>query len=158
MAGFPPLTTQGLLNRVLTHIVVPGFPQLSVSAQYMSKSMAVPTFDGPFVDQIPTATGVVNSPAPYVMGQIVVNLLRSQALCTLWIAQAQIESTLGDVVAYSDSTVFPPITLNNTSIIDIDPGAFDGSDPTTKITLKGVFLTNADLWAGELAAIARTQA
>ena len=148
MSGFAPLTTQGQLNRVLTHIVVPGFPQLSVTAPYMSKSLALLSFDGPFVDQIGTATGIVNSPVPFVMGQIVVNLLRSQSLSSLWIAQVQVASIIGTVVAYPDSTVFPAIPLSNCSIIDVDPGAYDGADPTTKITMKGVFYTNADLWSG----------
>jgi len=142
-----PLIQQGQLNRVLTHVIVPSFPQLTVTAPYMSKSLAVLTFDGPFVDQIGTATGVVNSPMPYVMAQIVVNLLRSQSVSALWIAQAQLQSVIGSIVAYPDSTVFPPITLANCSLIEIDPGAFDGVDPTVKMTVKGVYYTNSSMWS-----------
>ena len=149
--GFPPITTQGNLNRVLTHVVVPGAPQLSVTAPFMAKTMASVTFDGPFVDQIPTATGVVNSPAPYVMGQVVFNILRSQAIAAEWIARLQLQSTLGAITIFSDSTVFPELVLENASVIDVTPGAFDGTDPTTQITVKGVFLINAALWAGALA-------
>ena len=147
MAGFNPMAIQGMLNRVRPHIVVPDFPQLNATASYMSKSLAQLTFDGPFVDQIPTATGIVNSPAAFVMAQIVINLLRSQSLATLWIAQAQVEATIGTVVIHSDSTVFPALTLSDCSIIEADPGAYDGMDPTTKITVKGTFYTNSFLWA-----------
>jgi len=143
-----PLTPQGLLNRVLTHIVVPTFPQLSVTASYMGKSMATLSFDGNFVDQIMTATGLVNSPEPYVTGNVVVNLLRSQQLSALWIAQSQLESVIGPVTLYSDSTAFPPIVLANCSIVGIDPGAFDGQDPAVKATIKGVYYLNAGLWTG----------
>jgi hypothetical protein len=147
MAGFNPLVTQGNLNRVATHVVVASYPGLSVNAGYMGKSLAVVTLEGPFTDQIETATGIVNSPKPFVMAQIVVSLLRSQIVASSWIAQAQAGTYLGTVVAYPDSNVFPPIALTNASIIDIDPGAFDGMDPTTKATVKGTFYINANLWA-----------
>lgn len=143
-----PLTAQGLLNRVLTNVVIPSFPQLSVTAPFMAKSLAQLTFDAPAVDQIGTATGIVNSPAPYVMGQLVVNILRSQSVAELYYAQWQINAVIGTVQAYPDSTVLPPFTLANCSILDVDPGAFDGQDPTTKVTIKGVYYVNADLWAG----------
>lgn len=143
-----PLIQQGLLNRVLTHIVVPAFPQLNVEPSYMAKSQAVVSFDGPFVDQEPTAVGIVNSPRPFVMGKLVINLLRSQSLSNLWILQTQTVPVLGAVVAYSDSTTFSSIPLANCSIIDFDPGAFDGADPTVKVTVSGVFYTAAYLWTG----------
>ena len=148
MAGVNPLISQGLLNRVLTNVVIPGFPQLSVTSPFMSKSLAQLTFDAPAVDQIGTATGIVNSPAPYVMAQLVVNVLRSQSVASLYYAQWQANAVIGSVTAYSDSTELPPFKLTNCSILDVDPGAFDGQDPTTKVTIKGVYYVNADLWAG----------
>lgn len=143
-----PLIDQGSLNKVLTHIIVPENPQLTVTASYMAKSQAVLTFDGPFTEQIGTATGIVNSPQPYVMAQVVISLLRSQAVSGLWIAQTQASAEIGPVTVYPDSDAFPPITLADCSIIEVDPGAFDGADPTTKVTVKGVFYTNAALWVG----------
>lgn len=150
MAGLGnPLTQQGNLNRVLTHIVVTDFPGLNVSASYMSKTLATVTFDGPFVDQIGTATGIVNSPMPYVMGTIMVNLLRSQALAGAWLTMTQTGSILGSVTVYPDSTIFPSILLLNCSVVDLDPGAYDGTDPTVKVTIKGVYETNLSLWTGD---------
>ena len=146
--GFNPITGQGLLNRVLVHTILPIFPQLTVTSPFMAKSQAVLTLEGPFVHQMGTATGLVNSPEPYVMGQLVISLLRSQALSGLWVAQSQVTSVIGPVTIYSDSTEFPSVTLADCSIIDIDPGAYDGQDPATKVTIKGVFYTNASLWAG----------
>jgi hypothetical protein len=145
--GFNPQTTQGNLNRVATHIVVPSFPQLNANAGYMSKGLAVMTFDPPFVEQIETATGIVNSPKPFVMGQIVINLLRSQSLANVWITQAQAQATLGTILAFPDSSTFEPLALSNASIYDFDPGAFDGVDPTVKVTIKGTFYINAAMWA-----------
>jgi len=158
MAGFSPLTIQGNLNRVATHIVVTSYPTLNVSAGYMGKTQAVLTFEGPFVEQIETATGVVNSPKPFVQAQLVISLLRSQALGNAWIAQSQVNSTLGTVVTYPDSTVFQPISLSNCSIQDIDPGAYDGVDPIAKVTLKGTFYINSSMWAGITGALGNLSA
>jgi len=147
MSGFAPLTTQGNLNRVATHVVVTSFPQLNANASYLGKSLVQVTLEGPFTDQIETATGIVNSPKPFVMAHIVVNLLRSQILSGLWVAQAQAGTYLGSVVVFPDSNVFPDISLTNASITELDPGAFDGVDPTVKATIKGTFYINASLWA-----------
>jgi hypothetical protein len=146
MAGFPPLSAQGNLNRVATHVVVVSQPQLNANASFLGKSLAVATFEGPFTNQIETATGIVNSPKPFVMAQIVLNLLRSQSLSGLWISQVQSGTYLGTVIAYPDSTVFPAIQLTNASVTEIDPGAFDGADPAVKVTVKGTFYINASLW------------
>ena len=145
-----PLVQQGLLNRVLTNVIVTSFPQLSVTAPFMSKSLAQLTFEGAAVDQIGTATGVVNSPMPYIMAQVVVNLLRSQPIAALYFAQWQARAVLGSVIVYPDSTVLGPFTLANCSLLDLDPGAFDGQDPTCKATIKGVYYTNASLWSSSV--------
>jgi hypothetical protein len=148
MAGFPPLTNQGNLNRVAVHVVVVGNSALNVTAANLGKQLAAVTFEDVFTDQIETATGLVNSPRPYVMAQVVLNLLRSQAIAGLWLAQVEVNSNIGQVTVYSDSSAFPPIELSNASVVNFDPGAFDGVDAITKVTVKGIFYVNNALWAG----------
>jgi hypothetical protein len=147
MSGFNPLIAQGVLNKIRPHVVVPGNTALNAVASNMAKSQVVLTFEGPFVNQPETATGIVNARQPFVMAQIVVALLRPQPLAAAWVQQAQSDSVLGNVVVYSDAANFPEITLATSSITEIDPGAYDGVDPATKITIKGVFYINADMWA-----------
>lgn len=141
-----PLTRQGNLNRILPHVLVANFPQLNVTSPFMAKSQVVVTFDGPFVNQIPTATGIVPSPEPFVMAQVVVSLLRSQSLWNLWVAQTQVNSVIGQVTAYSDSNTFGAVTLQECAITEIEPGAFDGGDPSARVTIRGKFITNNDMW------------
>ena len=145
--GFNPSISQGNLNRIATHVVVPSYPALAVSAGYMGKQQAQVTIEGPSTTQIPTATGFTNSPEPFVMAQVVINLLRSQSLAATWFAQFQSQCYLGNVVTFSDSTVFPSITIPQCSIIDFDPGPYDGQDPTVKVTVKGIFYVNSMLWS-----------
>ena len=108
-----PQTVQGQLNKVLTQVIVPSNAALNLNASYMAKAQAVVTFEDDFVDQIPSATGIVNSPAPFVMGNLTMNLLRSQSIAALWLAQIQTNAIMGLVQCYSDSTVYPAITIIN---------------------------------------------
>jgi hypothetical protein len=143
-----PQTIQGYLNRILTSVYVTDHPQLNVTASFMSKALSQLTFDDDSVDQIGTATGLVNSPKPYIMAQLVVNILRSQVLPALYYTQMQLLAPIGTVTVYTDSTNLPPFVMQNCSILHVDPGAFDGTDPTTKVTIKGIYLTNNQLWTG----------
>lgn len=143
-----PLIQQGTLNRLLTHVVCASLPQLNVSAEYMGKSQATYTFEETPVVQIGTATGIVNSPEPYVMGRITVSLLRTQGLAAAWLTQWQTQAIIGTVSGYPDSTVFPAITISNASITEFDPGVMDGNDPIVRLTLRGVAYPNSTLWLG----------
>jgi hypothetical protein len=142
-----PYLTAGPLNRVRVHVVVAAFPTLNVTPQFMGKQFARIEFEGDWNQQIETATGVVNSPEPYVMATVTCGLLRSQALAANWLAQAQSTTILGDVTIYSDTSAFPAITLSNCGIRSIDPGAYDGTDPVVRLTLRGSFNINAALWS-----------
>ena len=146
VGGYNPQLTQGVLNRILTQITLASYPALNVAASNMGKSFARLSFDDQFNDQIGTATGVVNSPAPYVMATIVVGLLRTQSLSQNWLSPVAVYSPLGSVTAYTDATTFNPISLAKCSIMSLDPGAFDGTDPVVAVTLRGVYYINSNLW------------
>jgi hypothetical protein len=141
-----PLVPQGTLNRVRCSIVVPSFTNLNITAPYMGKSFARLAFEGNYAELIGTATGAVTSPEPYVFATLTVGLLRTQALSAQWLAQAQQYSAIGQVSVHPDSAAFPAITLDNTVINQIDPGAYDGTDPVVRVVLRGVFYANSDLW------------
>jgi hypothetical protein len=137
---------QGMLNRLITSVVVTSYPQLTVTAPYLAPGMTEIDFDEDGVDQLPTAVGIVNSPAPYVMATIMLNLNRAQPVAAAYIAQWQANAVLGSVTIYSDSTVFPAISLSNCSLMRPTPGPYTGKDITVKCTIKGVYYVNAALW------------
>ncbi|HQT68621.1 MAG TPA: hypothetical protein PLC74_13570 [Acetobacteraceae bacterium] len=144
--GTNPYTPQGTLNRVRVHVVIPSYPALNVIPGNMGTSFARVSFSGPFVEQIPTATGIVNSPEPYVMASVTFGILRTQSLANAWLLQIQATGVLGNVDVYSDTAAFPNITVTDTSVVDYDPGAFDGKDPIVGLTLRGVYYPNNNLW------------
>jgi len=47
---------------------------------------------------------------------------------------------------YSDSAAWDPIPLANAQIQNLDPGAFDGTDPTVRLVLRGIYYVNSALW------------
>jgi hypothetical protein len=142
-----PYLIAGPLNRVRCHVVISSSPTLNIQSSYMGKSFARIEFEGDFVQQIEVGTGVVNSPEPYVMASITVGLLRSQPLAASWLSQAQDTGVLGDVTIHSDTSAFPAITLNDTAIRSLEPGAYDGTDPVVRLTLRGTFNINSALWS-----------
>ena len=141
-----PLIPQGTLNRIRCSIVVPSFPALNITAPYMGQRFATINFSGSFTELIPTATGGVASPEPYVMANVSVDLLRTQSLSASWLAQANATGAIGAVTIYPDSAAFPEIKIDNTVIDSIEPGAYDGKDPVVRLMLKGFYNINDDLW------------
>jgi hypothetical protein len=148
MSFFNPQVVQGNLNKLYTSVFVPNFPALNVTAPYMSKAGTHLSFDGTFVNQLPTMTGIVPSPEPFIMAEIAINLLRSQGLAAAWFAQLQSLAIIGPVTICSDSTAFGQTTVSQCSVMSVDPGPFDGTDPTFKITVKGVLYINNQMWTG----------
>lgn len=146
MANVNPRVLQGTLNRVRTSVVIANYPALSITAPYMSRRQAQPAFEGDFVNKIATATGSVNSPEPFVFATLTIGLLRTQALAQAWLDQAAADSYIGTVNAHADSAAFGIITLNNTTIQHIDPGTWDGQDPTVSLVLRGEFWINNNMW------------
>lgn len=142
-----PLVQQGTLNRLRCSVVVSSAATLNITASYMGASFASVAFSEPFSDLIGTATGAVTSPEPYVFGTISVGVLKTQALSAQWVTQAQTTSNLGQVTIYPDSASYPPTTLDNCVIQSIEPAAFDGKDPVVRVTIRGVYYLNSDLWS-----------
>lgn len=142
-----PLVSQGTLNRVRCHIVVPNFTGLNITSSYMGKSFAHIALEGDFTDQIGTGTGVVNSPEPYVFASITVGILRTQALASSWRAQWEDNSVIGDVTIHSDTAAWDAITINSAAIRHFDPNAYDGTDPVCALVLRGTYNINNSLWS-----------
>jgi hypothetical protein len=154
MGFLGPQVVQGNLNRAAVHIVCTSFPALSLTASTMAKGQAHLTYEGDAVQQIGTATGVVDSPEPYLMTTLVVNILRTQPVANAWVLQQQSNATIGTVECWPDSTSYAPTVIQNCAIQNIDNGPYDGTDPTVKVTLRGQVQINSSMWASLTGAIA----
>lgn len=142
-----PIVPQGTLNRVRASVVVTNTPSLNITSSYMGQSFVSVSFQGDFAQLIGTGTGGVTSPEPYVMATVTVSILRTQSLGNAWFSQTQANSAIGPITVYSDTSAFQAIPLDNCVIRGFDPGAFDGKDPVSRLTLEGIFYINSSLWA-----------
>jgi hypothetical protein len=141
-----PGIARGVLNRVRCSVVVPGFSSLNVIPANMGRALARISFSDNLVNQIPTGTGLVNSPEPYIRATITIALLRTQQISASWFAQILDDSSIGEATIYSDTSVFPPIALQDVVANHIDPGPFDGTNPDFMLVLAGALPVNNRLW------------
>ncbi len=141
-----PNVQQGRLNRARSSVVIPAFPNLNVLSSYMSKSFVSAKPEGDFAELIPTATGAVPSPEPFVFMIITIGLLRTQSLGEIWQEQAEVNSFIGDITVHSDTSAFLQRTYYDCVISKIDPEAYDGRNPENRLTIRGIYRINNAMW------------
>jgi hypothetical protein len=141
-----PNIPQGGLNRLIASVNWPSTPNLSVTAPYLGKNGIHFALEGEAVEYIPTMTGAVTSPEPYMMFTMTIELLKSQAFSDQWKQQLETNAQLGDGTVWPDSTTLSPFALSNTSITGVRDLPFNGQDAVFAVTVKGYYQVNADLW------------
>jgi len=143
----PSLISQGgPLNRLRCSVLLGSFSNLNVTSEYMGKSFAKITFKDAFTTQVQTGTGIINSPEPYVMTDIVFGILRTQPLATSWINQVTSTTVLGAVTIVPDTSAFPNLSIAQGAITSFDITAYDGRDAVISVTVSGIYYPSQNLW------------
>lgn len=145
MAGSPQIA-QGTLNRLRGSVVVPSYPQLTVTAPFLGKAGISVAFEGETTTTIPTMVGTAQSPQPYQMVVITISLLKTNGLSTVWEAQRQLLSLIGDVNVVPDSVTLPIYTFNNAAIQNVRELNFAGEDAGYVATVSAYYQINSSLW------------
>ena len=141
-----PLIPQGVLNRLITSMVVVNFPELNVVASYLGKGSIELDFTGNVTTEIPTLTGAVMSPEPYQVVGITLNLLKTQNLANLWKGQYETNTLLGPINVFTDASQFPKFGFFNCAIQGLRGMNLGGTDAGYNLNLVGYYLTNQNLW------------
>lgn len=141
-----PGIARGVLNRVRCSVILPAFPALNIIPANMGRALARIAFSDNTVNQFPTGTGLVNSPEPFIRATITIALLRTQQISVSWFNQILLDSNVQDATIYSDSSVFPPIALQDVVANHMDPGPFDGTNPDFTLVLSGALPVNSQMW------------
>src|ERR1022692_3711344 len=115
-----PNIPQGLLNRVKASVVWPAFPNLNVTAPYLGKEGVRLALEGESTVFLPTMTGAVTSPEPYMMISLIMNLLKTQALADAYKTQMETTAQIGD------GTVYPDISSGGLSSYSLVNCAIEG--------------------------------
>lgn len=142
-----PLIDQGTLNRLLGSVVIPDFPELNVTASFLGEDGLSISLQGEAVVFIPTMTGAVTSPEPYMAVQVSVHLLKTQFLSGLYKDQMESDARIGTITVRPDTRAFPPYTFINCAIQNVAPIAINGKDAGYRITIGGYYPINNDLWS-----------
>lgn len=142
-----PLLSQGTLNRIVGSVIVPSFPVLNVTAPFLGKEGIRLALEGESTKYIPTMTGAVTSPEPYMMIRLTINLLKTQSLSALYKAQMETLALVGDIAVNPDVTLgLPPYDLTNCAIQDVRELNFSGEDAGFVVTLGGYYYINVALF------------
>ncbi|WP_237929998.1 hypothetical protein [Buttiauxella sp. S19-1] len=140
------MISPGVLNRVRASTKYDDFPELNVSASYLAKQGIEISFQGNITDFLPAMTGAVQSPQPYLLSQVKLHILRSQSLASQYKARWELDSKVGNVRLYTDSSVFGEFDLSDAAITSVADMTFAGGDPGVAITLTGTYYVNSSMW------------
>lgn len=138
---------QGLLNRLRASVVYAAFPELGIIANNLTKSGIVVSFEGDAAQKIGTMTGAVDSPEPYVMINVEIHMLRTQALAAAYKQQIETNTSLGSINVISDTNTLPDYQIEGVVLLGVSGLTYDGNNPDFSVRLKGIYNVNAELWA-----------
>lgn len=142
-----PLIDQGNLTRLKASIVFNSFPSLNVTSPYLGKEMIHIRMTGKSSTPIETATGVVQSPEPYILVEIMAHLLKTQSLSDAFKTQQETLVLLGDITVRPDVSVgLGAFQFANVAIQSVDELSFAGTNAEFTVTMSGIYYINSSLW------------
>lgn len=146
-----PNVPQGVLNRLVASISFVNNPALNITSPYLGREAIRLRLEGEATGRLPTLTGIVTSPQPFLIATVTAHLVKSQPLSEAWKAQAELSTLVGPF------TVRPDIDAaqNGISAYPIENGmimapggdlAFSGATEDWMLTLSGYYIINNLLW------------
>lgn len=141
-----PLIAQGTLNRLRASVTWSANPTLNVTAPYLGREGIRLSLQGESVMYIPTMTGQVTSPEPYMGIEMTMHLLKSQALADQYKQTMETNSILGDGTVRPDTTTLGVYQIINCSIRTIRELNFSGEDAGFVVSIGGYYLVNSSLF------------
>src|SRR5215831_11127360 len=108
-----PVINQGSLSRLVASVVIPDFPELNITPEFLGDEGISIVFQGETTAYIPTMVGAVTSPEVYQQVTVTAHLLKTQFLSQLYEAQRQADSKIGDIAVRPDTRDFPPYGFFN---------------------------------------------
>ena len=146
MAGPNPLVALGVLNRMKGSVVIPAFPQLNITAPFLTREAVRLAIEGDLAQMLPQLAGMVISQEVYLTATLLIGLVKTTPLVALYKAQMESNSTLGDVTFRSDATNIPPYTFNNCALEGFDGLDASGTNAAFPIRIKGTYYVNSNLF------------
>lgn len=141
-----PLVSLGVLNRVIASVTWQSFPALNVTASFLGREGIRLALDGEATRFLPQMTGMVVSPEVYQGVTLTINLLKTQSLATLYKAQMEAQTAIGNCVVRPDSTTLPAYDLVNAGLEGVREQSYSGEDAGWVVTVRATYYLNSNLW------------
>jgi hypothetical protein len=138
----------GTINRLLASVVWNSFPALNITPSYLAPEAIDVTPEGVMTTMLPTMTGFVTSPEPWMPFRMVVHLVRSQSLASGYKTQWEQSTLMGSGTVRPDvpSSVLPPFLIDNMAITNLNTLNFSGREAGFVVTFMGQYQINSTLW------------
>ena len=140
------LVAQGTLNRLRGSVVFAENSTLNITSPYLTREAITISFDGDAGVLIPTLTGGVTSPEPYQIGNITINLVKSQSLANFYKDQIELDVNIGDISIIGDAATLGNYNFTNCILKGVRDITFDGNSAGFVVMITGIYSTNSTLW------------
>lgn len=141
-----PLVQQGSLNRIRGSVTWNSNPSLNVTAPFLSKEAMRLSLQGESTRYLDTLTGAVTSPEVKMMIELQINLLKTQALSSLYKSTMEFNSLIGDGIVRPDATGLSPYQIINCSIKSVREMDYSGENAAWTVVIGGYYLVNSFLF------------
>lgn len=143
-----PLVPQGVLNKIKATVVWTSNPSLNITAPFLGAGGISLSFEGNATAFLPSMTGAVTSPEPYVMATFTMNLLRTQQMAELYKQKLETNSLMGDCTIYPDvvSGGIGNYPITNCALETVSALSFAGGDAGWVVSVRGYYLLNSVLF------------
>lgn len=136
----------GNLNKAQVAIRFAEYPLLNITAEALGDSMVTVSSSGEITPMLPTATGLVASPAPFVQHTVSFAIVKTNPLCQLLIDTINSNSMLGTIEVTTDSTTLNKQTYENAVFQTFDTFQFDGKTAAQGFTIGCYQQVNSSLF------------
>lgn len=136
----------GNLNKAQVAIRFAGFPLLNITAEALGDGMVTVSSSGEITPMLPTATGLVASPAPFVQHTVSFSIVKTNPLCQLLIDTINNNSMLGAIEVTTDSTTMAKQVYENAVFQTFDTFTFNGKEPAQGFTIGCYQQVNSSLF------------
>ena len=137
---------QGSVNKARVSLNFTSNPQLNADADAFGDDMVSISYGGEITTMLPTATGVVGSPNPYMEVTLSFKIVKTHPLCARMLAQIASNSNIGNVVVTPDSNALARETYQNGFFNTFESRSYAGKEPTVGFTIKAYYPINNDIY------------
>lgn len=136
----------GNLNKAQVAVRFSDFPLLNITAEALGDGMVTVSSSGEITPMLPTATGLVASPSPFVQHTVSFSVVKTNPLAQLILDTIRRNSMLGSIEITTDATTLSKQTYENAVFQTFDTFTFNGKEPAIGFTIGCYEETNSEMF------------